>query len=87
MPRRTRGGTTACLVQAARNQRGAPTPAEDRLWASIRGRGLAGLKFRRQHPFRKYVLDVFCLEAQLAVEVDGGAHLEPDQAERDKKRT
>jgi very-short-patch-repair endonuclease len=87
MPRKTRGETTPRLVQAAREQRESPTQTEDRLWASLRNRRLAGLKFRRQHPFRQYILDVFCVEAQLAVEVDGGIHLEPGQAENDRKRT
>jgi very-short-patch-repair endonuclease len=87
MPRRTRGETTPGLVRAARDQRDAPTQAEARLWASLRNRGLAGLKFRRQHPFGQYVLDAFCVDAQLAVEVDGRIHLEPAQVERDRNRT
>ncbi len=51
------------------------------------GRKLAGLKFRLQHPFGRFVLDFFCLERNLAVEVDGGIHDEPGQKEYDADRT
>jgi len=55
------------------------TDAESRLWRRLRGRQMAGCKFRRQHPFLDYVLDFVCLEKRLIVEVDGGQHLESDQ--------
>ncbi|WP_153109085.1 endonuclease domain-containing protein [Propionivibrio limicola] len=54
------------------------TDAEQRLWHRLRGRQLAGCKFRRQHPFLDYVLDFVCLEKSLVVEVDGGQHLESE---------
>ncbi len=44
---------------------------------------MAGLKFRRQHPYEQFVLDFFCVERQLAIEVDGGVHLNAEQAARD----
>ena len=50
------------------------TDAELRLWQSLRGRQIAGFKFRRQHPFLDFVVDFVCLEKQLIVEVDGGQH-------------
>ncbi|WAG79873.1 DUF559 domain-containing protein [Metapseudomonas furukawaii] len=50
------------------------TDAEQRLWTRLRARQLAGLKFRRQHPVGPYVLDFYCMEKALAVEVDGGQH-------------
>ena len=59
------------------------TDAEIRLWRRLRGRQMAGCKFRRQHPFLDYVLDFVCLERRLVVEVDGGQHLDD---ERDKER-
>ncbi|MFH1869463.1 MAG: endonuclease domain-containing protein [Pseudomonadota bacterium] len=59
------------------------TDAEIRLWQRLRGRQIAGCKFRRQHPFLDYVLDFVCLEKRLVVEVDGGQHLEN---ERDQLR-
>jgi very-short-patch-repair endonuclease len=52
------------------------TDAENCLWRRLRGRQIAGCKFRRQHPFMDYVLDFVCLEMRLVVEVDGGQHLD-----------
>ena len=50
------------------------TDAELHLWRYLRGRQLAGFKFRRQHSFEDYILDFVCLEQMLVVEVDGGQH-------------
>jgi very-short-patch-repair endonuclease len=62
------------------------TDSESRLWQRLRGRQLAGCKFRRQHPFFDYVLDFVCLERYLIVEVDGGQHLESGRDKiRDKR--
>ena len=73
MPRRVRGPTTARIVEVAREQRRTPVPSERRLWEALRNRRFAGLKFRRQHPYGGFVLDTFCVECQLAVEVDGAS--------------
>ena len=86
MPRKTRGKTTAKTVHLAREQRRKPTPAEQKLWNALRDRRLAGLKFRRQHPFGPYVLDAFCVEHQLEVEADGEIHTNPSQIEHDAVR-
>jgi phosphoribosylformylglycinamidine synthase len=75
------------MVEAARTLRQRSTPAEDKLWEALRGRRLADLKFRRQHPFGPFVLDTFCVEHQLVVEVDGGIHDTPGQADYDAART
>ena len=87
MPRKTRGTTTTKIVQAAREQRRQPTLAEKKLWDALRGRRLAGLKFRRQHPYGQFVLDAFCVEHQLEVEVDGDVHDDLAQAAHDAERT
>ena len=50
------------------------TLAEKRLWARLRARKAAGIKFRRQHPIGDRVVDFFCEEAKLAVELDGSGH-------------
>ncbi len=67
--------------------RRALTPPEARLWVCLRRRALAGLKFRRQHPVGPYVLDFYCAEAKLVVEVDGESHAHPDRIEHDHRRT
>ena len=56
------------------------TDAEQKLWRRLRD-GQLGVKFRRQHPFRKFVLDFVCLEQRLVVEVDGGQHAEQKTAD------
>ncbi len=58
----------------ARQMRARPTPAEEMLWNAIRGRQLAGLKFRQQHPIFGFIADFYCCSARLAVEVDGEIH-------------
>ena len=79
--------SSAGSVSRARVQRRALTPPEARLWVRLRRRALAGLKFRRQHPVGPYVLDFYCAEAKLAVEVDGESHSHPTRMEHDRRRT
>ena len=50
------------------------TPAELKLWRVIGSRQLDGLRFRRQAPLGPYIVDFFCPEHRLVVEVDGGHH-------------
>jgi very-short-patch-repair endonuclease len=51
-----------------------PTRAEDLLWERLRGRRFHGVKFRRQVPFERYVVDFYCHAAELVVELDGKQH-------------
>jgi very-short-patch-repair endonuclease len=71
-----KGQTNRRILDAAlqRELRSHMTDAENCLWRRLRGRQIAGCKFRRQHPFMDYVLDFVCLEMKLVVEVDGGQH-------------
>ena len=75
------------LIDLARAHRKAPTPAEAILWAALRNRKLDGLRFRRQHPVGTTILDFYCPEFRLAVEVDGAYHDAPEQKARDAERT
>jgi len=50
------------------------TPAEATLWQALKGRGTGGLKFRRQHGIGPFVLDFYCPEHQLGIELDGASH-------------
>jgi adenine-specific DNA-methyltransferase len=59
---------------AARDLRSAPTPAEDRLWQAVRRRQLDGRRFRRQVAIGPFIVDFYCPEERLAVEVDGPVH-------------
>jgi very-short-patch-repair endonuclease len=67
----------------ARRLRKIPTDAERRLWRHLRLEQLSGHKFRRQHPIGNYIVDFYCHEKRLVVEVDGGQHLE--SADDDKR--
>src|SRR5205823_6033718 len=55
-------------------------------WQALRKKGLARLRFRRQHPIGPYILDFYCPAARLAVEVDGLAHDTAAQARHDERR-
>jgi very-short-patch-repair endonuclease len=87
MSRPLRGKASAQTVLKARRLRRPLTASEQALWATLRDNRLRGLKFRRQHPFGPYILDFFCVQAQLAVELDGSVHDQPDQKEYDANRT
>ena len=63
------------------------TDAESLLWSLLRNRRFMGCKFRRQHPVKPYVVDFYCHEARLAIELDGGQHNEPDARAREEQRT
>jgi very-short-patch-repair endonuclease len=63
------------------------TDAERLLWRVLRSRQVAGYKFRRQQPLDEFIVDFVCLEKRLVVEVDGGQHNEPLQAEHDSQRS
>lgn len=62
------------MTRRARMLRNEPTEAEAILWEYLRKGRLMGFKFRRQHVVRKYILDFFCPEANLAIEIDGEIH-------------
>jgi type I restriction system adenine methylase HsdM len=74
------------LLQLARTLRQESTDAEALMWQFLRDRQIAGCKFRRQHPLEPYVLDFYCHELKLAVEVDGGQHNEPAGRAHDARR-
>ncbi|MFZ2971604.1 MAG: endonuclease domain-containing protein [Ferribacterium limneticum] len=74
------------LTTLARANRKAPTPAENLLWQKVlRSRQFDGHKFHRQKPIGPYVVDFYCAELKLVIEVDGDSHAE--QAEYDAQRT
>jgi very-short-patch-repair endonuclease len=72
-------------IDRARTLRRELTLPEGLLWLELRKRP-GGLKFRRQHPSGVYVLDFFCSDARLAIEVDSWAHSTGDRPARDDAR-
>jgi very-short-patch-repair endonuclease len=61
-------------VGAAKRLRRDQTDAERVLWFQLRGRRLQGLKFKRQVPIDRYIVDFCCADAKLIIELDGGQH-------------
>jgi very-short-patch-repair endonuclease len=53
----------------------------------LRGRRLAGLKFRRQCLVAGFIVDFYCAELRLVLEIDGAAHERPERREYDRQRT
>jgi very-short-patch-repair endonuclease len=70
--------------ESARRLRREATPAEKRLWECLRGKRLGGWKFRRQQPIDGYIVDFYCAEAGVVVELDGPVH--DNQVEADRER-
>ena len=74
------------IQQRARELRQEMTPSERRLWQALRGNALEGAYFRRQHAVGPYILDFYCAKSRLAIEVDGGSHLEQEQYDAERTR-
>ncbi len=75
------------LLGRVRELRQDATDAEKLLWSFLRNRGVHDAKFRRQHPLANYILDFYCHEARLAIELDGSHHNENEQITFDEERT
>ena len=71
-------------LQRARRLRREMTPQEKLLWGQLRGRRLAGSKFRKQMWLDEYIADFACPEARLVVEADGSQHA--DETDYDAQR-
>lgn len=61
-------------------------PAEIILWSELKNKRLDGYKFRRQYSIENYVVDFYCPELKLAIEVDGQSHYIDGATRHDKKR-
>jgi very-short-patch-repair endonuclease len=68
-------GANSNIKNKARELRKSMTEPEKILWSHLRKRKQDGIYFRRQHPFGIYILDLFCFEANLVIEIDGMIHL------------
>ena len=75
------------LNEKAKERRNNPTEAEKVLWEFLKGKKLAGYKFRREHIIDEYIADFVCIEKKLIVEVDGGYHNDAKIRENDEFRS
>lgn len=80
-------GASAVTKAQAAELRKNMTDAEKVLWQKLRNNQMFGLKFRRQHPVDIFILDFYCHERKLAIEVDGKIHNQQEQQEWDENRT
>ncbi|MGN8226718.1 endonuclease domain-containing protein [Gracilimonas sp. BCB1] len=72
------------LITKARWLRKNSTPGEIEIWKAIKSKQLLGFKFRRQHPIHHFIVDFYCKELRLAIEIDGRSH--DYKIEYDKQR-
>ncbi|HXX74806.1 MAG TPA: endonuclease domain-containing protein [Nitrospiraceae bacterium] len=84
MPRAARG--QAGHLDLKRRLRSDMTGPEKRLWSRLRARQLQGVKFRRQHGIGPYIVDFYCPERSLVIEVDGDSHADAEQSQKDQRR-
>lgn len=75
------------VAERAKAMRRAPTAAEGLVRSIVRGRGVHGLKFRRQQPIAGFIVDFYCAEHRIALEVDGAIHDRADARDHDEART
>ena len=75
------------LLIFAKSLRHSATDTEHLMWQILRAKRLMNLKFRRQHVIAPYILDFYCHEIGLVIELDGGQHGTDDAIEYDAERT
>ena len=74
------------LVPLAKKLRKDMTLSEVLLWQELKGKQMLGFDFDRQRPIDEYIVDFYCKDLQLAIEIDGESHTHEEVAENDKIR-
>jgi very-short-patch-repair endonuclease len=69
-----------------RDLRNKSTEAEKKLWSKLKGSQLLGYKFRRQHGVEPFVVDFYCPDVKLVIEVDGATHITDEELTKDRMR-
>ena len=75
------------LLDFAKTMRHNSTDAEHLMWQLLRAKRFMNLKFRRQHVIKPYIVDFYCHEIGLVIELDGSQHGTDDAIEYDAERT
>lgn len=75
------------LKDKRKSLRNNPTQAEAFLWGYLKNSQLEGRKFRRQSSIKNYIVDFYCAEEKLVIELDGDFHFDEKAMKEDKKRT
>ena len=77
---------TGAQIKKALELRHTPTDTEQAAWCLLRSMKFKGFKFRRQHPLGPYLVDFYCAQRRLIVELDGSVHGQASQARSDSRR-
>jgi very-short-patch-repair endonuclease len=80
-------GADSKTIRAAHILRNNLTLAELVLWKKLKDRKIFNTKFRRQHPVGFFIVDFYCHEYKLVIEIDGDIHSDKEQHEYDLGRT
>jgi very-short-patch-repair endonuclease len=72
-------------LEAAKYLRTNQTPQEKKLWECLRSNRLDGLHFRRQQVIDHFIVDFYCHNAGLVIELDGSVHVDMEQHAYDKE--
>jgi very-short-patch-repair endonuclease len=80
-------GASRNTFEKAHELRRNMTKAEKKIWNELKNKNLFRVRFRRQHPVDIFVVDFYCHELKLAIEIDGSIHLEKEVSEYDVGRT
>ncbi len=75
------------LTETAKKLRKNSTPQEQKLWSLLKTKQYKNLKFKRQQPIGRYIVDFVCREKWLIIELDGGQHNEDKNIAYDEERT
>lgn len=75
------------LLEFAKSMRHSATDAENLMWQLLRAKRFMNLKFRRQHVIASFIVDFYCHEIGLVIELDGSQHGTDDGLEYDAERT
>lgn len=75
------------LLEFAKTMRSNATDAENLMWQLLRAKRFLNLKFRRQHVIAPYIVDFYCHDLGLVIELDGSQHVTNDGKEYDAERT
>ncbi|WP_411688914.1 endonuclease domain-containing protein [Acinetobacter indicus] len=75
------------LLEFAKSMRHTATDVEHLMWQILRARRFMDLKFRRQHVIEPYIVDFYCHEIGLVIELDGSQHGTDEAIEYDAERT
>src|SRR5215471_2992078 len=87
MKKRPRIHNSKASITRRRELRNNLTPAEALLWTNLKNSSLDGKKFRRQHGIGPYIVDFYCPECRVIIELDGAGHYDVMAPERDALRT